>query len=106
VNTRLRTEAIEDAEKSIAYLGKQLPTTTSVEVQQAIYRLIETQTKQRMIANTREEYALRVIDPAVAPGERIRPRRVEVVFAGLIVGSIIAVFAAYLRFRMRYRRPE
>lgn len=106
VNARLRTEADREAEKSIAYLEKQLPVTSSVEVQQAIYRLIEAQTKQRMIANSREEYALRIIDPAVTPGEKIRPRRVEIVFTGLIIGSLIAVFVTYLRFRMRYRRPE
>jgi uncharacterized protein involved in exopolysaccharide biosynthesis len=86
VNTRLRTEAVEEAEKSIAYLEKQLPTTTSVEVQQAIYRLIETQTKKKMVASTRDEYAFSTIDPAVKPERRARPWRLAIVVAGTLLG--------------------
>ena len=96
VNTRLRTEAIEDAEKSIAYLGKQLPTTTSVEVQQAIYRLIETQTKKKMVASTREEYAFTTIDPAVTPERKHRPRRTTLVFTGLLLGLVGGVIVAII----------
>jgi uncharacterized protein involved in exopolysaccharide biosynthesis len=99
-NARLRIEAVEEAEKSIAYLEKQLPTTTSVEVQQAIYRLIETQTKKKMVASTREEYAFATIDPAVTPERKSRPRRTTLVFTGLLlglVGSVIAVIITGMR---------
>jgi uncharacterized protein involved in exopolysaccharide biosynthesis len=94
VNTRLRTEAVEEAEKSIAYLEKQLPSTTSVEVQQAIYRLIETQTKKKMVASTREEYAFTTIDPAVTPEKERRPKRVLLVLFGLLMGLIVGAVAA------------
>jgi len=97
VNTRLRTEAIEDAEKSIAYLGKQLPTTTSVEVQQAIYRLIETQTKKKMVASTREEYAFNVIDPAVPPERRVRPKRLAMIAIGAFAGFLISAVVLFIR---------
>jgi uncharacterized protein involved in exopolysaccharide biosynthesis len=96
VNTRLRTEAVEEAEKSIAYLEKQLPTTNSVEVQQAIYRLIETQTKKKMIASTREEYAFTTIDPAVTPERKHRPRRTMLVFTGLLLGLAGSVIVAII----------
>jgi uncharacterized protein involved in exopolysaccharide biosynthesis len=65
-----------------------------VEVQQAIYRLIETQTKKKMVASTQEEYAFTTIDPAVTPERRHRPRRTILVFTGLLlglVGSVIVV---------------
>ena len=100
VNTRLRIEAVEEAEKSVAYLEKQLPTTTSVEVQQAIFRLIETQTKKKMVASTRDEYAFTVIDPAVTPERKHRPRRTILVFTGLIlglVGGVILVMITGMR---------
>ena len=99
VNTRLRTEAIEDAEKSIAYLGKQLPTTNSVEVQQAIYRLIETQTKKKMIANTKEEYAFTVIDPAVQPERISKPKRLVIISVGVLFGCLTGIFSAFLKKR-------
>lgn len=101
VNNRLRIEAVEEAEKSIVYLEKQLPTTSSMEVQQAIFRLIETQTKKKMVASTREEYAFTTIDPAVKPERRHSPRRAILVLAGLflgLMGGIIAVIFARRRF--------
>jgi uncharacterized protein involved in exopolysaccharide biosynthesis len=97
VNNRLRTEAIEDAERSIAYLEKQLGSTSSVEIQQAIYRLIETQTKKKMIASTREEYAFTVIDPAVSPEERAKPKRLLIILAGLILGIAAGFTVAWFR---------
>ena len=97
VNTRLRNEAIEEAEKSTAYLEKQLASTSSVEIQQAIYRLVEAQAKKKMVANAREEYAFTVIDPAVSPEERARPKRLFIVLAGLIIGVAAGFTVAWFR---------
>ena len=87
VNIRLRNEAIEEAEKSVGYLEKQAAKTSAVEVQQAIYRLIEVQTKKQMLASTREEYAFAVIDPAVPPQNRIKPRRLVMMLFGFGAGG-------------------
>jgi len=86
VNNRLRTEAVEDAEKSVSYLEQQLARTNSVEIQQAIYRLIETQTKKKMIANTEEDYAFTIIDPAVRAEKPRSPKKLRLVFAGALLG--------------------
>ena len=96
VNNRLRTEAIEEAERNITYLEKQLGSTSSVEIQQAIYHLIETQAKKKMIASTREEYAFSVIDPAVPPEKRSKPKRGLLVAIGILVGLFAAVTASIL----------
>lgn len=97
VNTRRREEAIDEAKTSIAYLQRQLARNSAMEIHQAIYRLIEAQTKTMTVAATREEYAFRVIDPAVAPEMRIRPKRTLMVLGGLVVGVVIAVFVVLLR---------
>ena len=96
VNDRLRKEATEEAERSIGYLEKQLAGTSSVEVQQAIYRLIEVQTKNKMIASTREEYAFNVVDPAVMPEKKHKPKRTMIVLIGLFLGLIAAVSVAII----------
>ena len=93
-NTRLRLEAVKEANQSISFLEKQLPQTNSVEVQQAIYRLIEGQTKEKMIASTREEYAFTTIDPAVTPERKNRPRRAQLVLVGLFLGLVSGVALA------------
>lgn len=97
VNTRLRTEAVEDAEKSIVYLEKQLQTTSAVEIQQSIYRLIETQTKKKMVASTREEYAFTVIDPAVPPERKVRPKRLAMIAIGAFAGFLISAVVIFIR---------
>jgi len=91
VNARRRMEAISEARTSIEYLEQQLAKNSAVEIQQAIYRLIEAQTKTITVASTREEYAFRVIDAAVAPEQPVRPRRFAMVCTGLGVGLVIAI---------------
>jgi len=96
-NTRLRNEAIEEAEKSIGFLEKQLLLTSAVEIQQAIYRLIEGQTKKKMVASTREEYAFKVIDAAVTPERKIRPKRMLMIMMGFLIGLMFAVSVVFIR---------
>jgi hypothetical protein len=67
VNERLRTEATRNADHSIEYLNKELAKTNVVEIRQAIYKVIEEQVNNAMLANVQREYAFRVIDPAVPP---------------------------------------
>jgi uncharacterized protein involved in exopolysaccharide biosynthesis len=99
VNAVRRQEAVTDAENSIRYLQEQLANTSSVEVQQAIYRLIEAQTKNKMLASTREEYAFKVIDPAVAPERKAKPRRSVIVVLGTIAGMVLGVVIVLFRNR-------
>jgi len=107
VNSRLRTEAVQEAERSIGYLQKQLPRTNSVEVQQSIYRLIEAQTKKKMIASTRQEYAFTTIDPAVPPGTVYKPNRTVMVYVGILLGLGLGVLVAVvLGLRKESRRQN
>jgi uncharacterized protein involved in exopolysaccharide biosynthesis len=99
VNEMRRQEAVNDAEKNIHYLQEQLAKTGSVEVQQAIYRLIEAQTKNKMLASTREEYAFKVIDPAVAPERKVKPKRSVIVIVGAIAGMALGFVTVLLRRR-------
>ncbi len=95
VNNQLSSQAIEEARTRISYLEKQLLATSSVEVQQAIYRLIETETKEIMLASVQDEYAFKVIDPAVVPQEPFKPRRMLIVVLGLLFGLIAALFISF-----------
>jgi uncharacterized protein involved in exopolysaccharide biosynthesis len=108
VNRHRQQEAIREAEKSIAYLNEQSRKTTVTELQQAIYRLIEAQTKKIMLANTREQYAFKVIDPAVAPDQDdiVRPKRPLVIALGFVGGGLLGVVAALVKAAAQRRRIE
>jgi len=104
VNATIQRQTIEEARRSIEYLQAQLQKTTVLEVQQAIYRLIEAQVKKIMLAEVREEYAFKIIDPAVVPEEKVRPKRALIVLLGIFGGGIVGLFtAAVLGLRTRQR---
>ncbi len=96
VNHERQREAIEEAESSIGYLQKQLAKTSSIEVEQAIYRLVEAQTKNIMVAQAREEFAFKVIDPAVPPEKKARPKRLFILVMGFVVGIMLSTSIAFL----------
>lgn len=113
VNRETRDRAIREAERSLAYLNQQLQKTDIVELRQAIFSLIETQTKQMMLASVREDYAFKVIDPAVVPDldDPIRPRPVLLIALGATTGLLLGVLLALLLgagsgFEAPVRRPQ
>ena len=98
LNAVMRSRAIANADASIAFLEKELQTTSVVETREAINRLIETQVKQRMLANVTEEYAFRVVDPAIAPDadDPAKPPKFLLEVAGPIVGLLLSVAAVLM----------
>lgn len=101
VNERLRTEATRNADQSIEYLNKELAKTNVVEIRQAIYRVIEEQVNNAMLANVQREYAFRVIDPAVPPELKFKPARALMVIVGAFIGLLVGVLSALIRHAYR-----
>lgn len=92
LNRQLRQRAISDARRSIGFLQQELARTELLDVRQAIGRLLETQFRTIMLANVRDEYALRIIDPAVPPDavDRVRPMRALYAIVGAMLGALLA----------------
>jgi len=97
VNKERQQDAIEESVKRIKYLEDQLQKTGVVDVQQSLYKLIEAQTKTKMIASTREEYAFKVIDPAVIPERKSKPKRILIIAMGFFLGAILAFIFVFVR---------
>ncbi|MCX7071017.1 MAG: Wzz/FepE/Etk N-terminal domain-containing protein [Gammaproteobacteria bacterium] len=93
-NRDLRTRAINESQINLAYLNEQLTKTSVVELQKAISSLIEAEIKKVMIANGREEFAFRVVDPAQVAEERDSPKRALISVLGFIVGLVLGVMVA------------
>ena len=103
INSHMRKDTIEETQKSIAYLEKVLPNVEIIQIQQAIYELIQAQIHKSMLAETRENYAFKVIDSAVpADSDRfVRPRRVLITLSasvlGLLIGGFSVIWRDYIR---------
>jgi len=96
-NERIRARAIYEATRNIEFLTKQISQTSVVEVQHALYSLIENETKTLMLANARVEYAFTVIDPAVPPERKFSPKRSLIILGGILAGLTIGFMVAYVR---------
>ena len=106
-NDYLRNRAIDEARKSVRFLEEQLARTTILEVRQAMNDLVEAQISKAALASTRDDYAFRVIDPAIEPevDEIVRPKRVLIVALGSVFGLACGFMLALLRDTWAELRP-
>lgn len=93
LNLEMRQREIARSDSAVGYLEKEFESTNAVATREAIGRLIEAQVKQRMLAEVTQEFAFRVIDPALPPDsdDRYFPNRLLLAIAGPIVGFVLGV---------------
>lgn len=92
-NDYLRAKAIRESQRHIDYLNDQLKNLTIVEAQKAIYALLQDEINTQMVAKGREEYALKVIDPAAVPEIAVSPGPKLLGALGFLCGGFLAVAA-------------
>jgi LPS O-antigen subunit length determinant protein (WzzB/FepE family) len=103
-NDYLRAQVIEESERNIAYLNEQAAKTNMVEAKQAIYSILRTQINKVMLARGTDQYAFKVIDPAVPPE---RPSSLGAAISaviGALVGGVLA--SMFLLIRAAWGRPQ
>jgi uncharacterized protein involved in exopolysaccharide biosynthesis len=103
-NELVRMQALEEANRNIAYLNSQIEKTNVVELRMALFDLVEAETKKVMLATGRIEYAFQTVDPAVAPELRIRPKRTIMVIIGGLLGGVLGLAIAFTHEALSRRR--
>jgi len=93
LNDRLRERALLEAETNVTYLQAEMGSTNLVTLQESIGRLLETELQKLMLAKGNEEFAFKILDPAVSPKQRVRPKRALTVVVGTMLGGLLGVFA-------------
>jgi len=96
-NDDLRNKAIQQSESDIAFLNDQAAKTAEVGIKQGIYTLLQTEIKQAMLARATEEFALKVIDPAVAPEKASFPDPIAWTVSGFVGGLLLSVLFVLVR---------
>lgn len=99
VNREMRDRAIGEARRSLEYLNRELDKTQVVELRQPIYRLIENRINTVMLANVRNEYAFKIIDPATPPDadDYSSPLHWLFALAGATLGALAGAVIAFRR---------
>jgi uncharacterized protein involved in exopolysaccharide biosynthesis len=95
LNEQLREQAIQDSKKRVGYLEQELAKTTLKDMREVLYSLLESEKQKAMLANVNEDFALEVIDPAVAPEVSEKPKRKLIVALGGVCGGFLGIFAVF-----------
>ena len=90
VNAAVKAQDVAEAEKSIEYLREQVTNTSLADLQAVFFDLIQSQTETVMLAEVRQEYVFKTIDPAVAPEEKSKPSRAIICILGTLFGAALS----------------
>jgi len=97
LNNEMRKRDLSETQRNIDYLTNQLEKTQLAGMQTVFYQLIEEQTKTLMIAEAQEEYIFKVVDPAVVPEEKSKPKRALIAVLGTLLGGMLGVMIVLIR---------
>jgi uncharacterized protein involved in exopolysaccharide biosynthesis len=103
VNAAVKAQDVAEAEKSIEYLREQVTNTSLADLQAVFFDLIQSQTETVMLAEVRQEYVFKTIDPAVVPEEKSKPSRALICVLGTLLGGMLGVVIVLIR---HYARSE
>ena len=92
VNDRLRERALEEAETNVAYLRQEMAKSSIVTMQQSIGQLLQSELQKLMLARGNAEFAFKVVDPAIVPKQRARPKRSMIAIIGTFLGGLVGAF--------------
>jgi len=96
LNAAIMKQDVDEAERAIVYLNKQIRATPLAGLKDVFFNLIEEQTKTIMLAKVSQEYMFRTVDPAVAPERKFKPRRPLIVVLGLLLGGMTGAVTVLL----------
>jgi uncharacterized protein involved in exopolysaccharide biosynthesis len=97
-NIEMQQRALQQAQVSLRVLQDQIQTTRSVEMQDAISRVMEMQLNKEVMASGRPDYAFAVMDPAVVPdADNFKsPKRGLILLVAVPVGFILGMVAVFV----------
>ena len=96
INEKIRREHIQQSQTTITYLRKTLEKVKLIELKEIIFNLIEENTKSMTLAETRQDYIFKIIDPAIVAEKKSSPKRGLMVVIGFILGLMLGIFIALI----------
>lgn len=95
LNENIKRQEVDEAERSISYLRKQVQSTPLADLRAVFFELIESQTETIMLAEVRPEYVFRTVDPAVVPEIKSAPKRAIICVLSAFAGLLFGVLASF-----------
>ena len=96
-NEIMRLRDLEDASNSLSFLTKEIQNTSIIEMRNSISSLLQSQLETKMVANIRQDYILRTIEPPFIPEKKSAPSRLIFVVLTTIIGFSMALLFVFFR---------
>lgn len=97
LNEHMSSEAKRIAVINKKYLEQQLLETSDNLVQQKIYNLIAEKIETMMMAEVKEGFAFKVLEPPMTPDQKRKPKRALMVVVAFILSLFLGVFIVFFR---------
>ena len=104
LNQVMKDKELQETSRNITYLRQQLTTTSIADMQSVFYQLIEDQIKNKMLAEVQDEFVFKIVDPAVIPEEKSKPKRALICVLGFMLGGMLGV--AFVLVRMAFKKDK
>jgi len=95
LNENMTGESRRVAKINKDYLEDQINKNSDPFIKQKIYFLIAQQIETMMMAEVKENFAFKVLDPPMVPDKKIKPKRTVMVLLSLVVALFIGIFTAF-----------
>ncbi len=97
LNEYMSSEAKRVAETNKKYLESDVNTVSDPFIKDKIFNLIAQQAEMAVMAEAKENFAFKVLDPPMVPDRRIRPKRGQMVMISFVTSLFAGIFAAFLK---------
>ena len=106
LNRYLAQQAISRSEENLKFLNEELMRTQVEEMRKILFDLIANEQKSAMLANTQRDFAFKVLDPAVEPDKKAKPKRSLIVILAAFVAGFMATLYVFIKEGIAKRREQ
>lgn len=101
INDHMRLRKLTESNMNIEFLGAQLNKTSIKEMKDILFTIIETETKNIMLAKARPEYAFSTVSKAMVAEEKFKPKRSRIVILYTFFGGLLTTLGFLFVYTLR-----
>ena len=107
INEIEREKANIESMKALDYLQKKISTTNLEEVKTSLVMVYQGQIERQMLAKTKTDYIVSIIDPPHIPEKKSSPRRLTIsIINTVIAGILVCLFIVFKEFYIAYKKEK
>lgn len=97
INSYMQMREINKVTRNIEYLQNQITKTDVAQMQSIFYSLIETEIRNKMLADASPEFAFNIINPVMKPELKSKPSRAVICILITMLGAILSTCFIFIR---------